>query len=312
MLDDRGMLLPDLLKPRPGILLKSDRYPGDFYNGAELQFLEEFQPYPYGISPLALGYNYHKRSQQLLRAGNQRHQQLSNLVIDSRPAIALKLWVEEEWERARRAEIAYFDQRAPKERIEMEMPTASIPVSPINPSRRAYLEEAIHSYDRVGQLAEAARKEYVTHIRGYRTNEMTYVGHIAMLEASATLCRADSLFLKGLLASGEERSKLFRESQQVYAEARAAFDAIILRAYTTDEVLASVLPSGKPDRAEIGRMNPEQLARTADAVFRLMQQDPDNNSLHVEDALEFFTYIARTQARYVLIESTLTSAARAN
>ena len=58
----------------------------DWITGAELQNLDHYQPYPYGVSPLALGYSYAKRAQLLMELTGQRPLQSSNGVVDSRPA----------------------------------------------------------------------------------------------------------------------------------------------------------------------------------------------------------------------------------
>ena len=58
-LDDQNRILPQLLAPstpRP-----SDVH-GDWNDGSILQYLARFQPFPYGISPAALAYNYAKRT----------------------------------------------------------------------------------------------------------------------------------------------------------------------------------------------------------------------------------------------------------
>ena len=64
MLDDKGNILPDLLKPkypRPANL-PADK---EFLDGSTLQYLSNYQPFKYGISALGLAYNYEKRAQIL-------------------------------------------------------------------------------------------------------------------------------------------------------------------------------------------------------------------------------------------------------
>src|SRR5918993_5574477 len=73
MLDEKGNLLPDAKR--------------------EVPHLEAFQPYPYGLSPQAIGYSYFKRAQELQDNG-QRHAQISDLVVDSRPGLSLRMWGE--------------------------------------------------------------------------------------------------------------------------------------------------------------------------------------------------------------------------
>ena len=90
VLDAKGMLLPETLKPRyakPTTLPAAAN--GEWVNGAELQFLEPYQPFPYGVSTMAFGYNYHKQAQVLQAIGRQLHANLSETVVDSRPGLAL-------------------------------------------------------------------------------------------------------------------------------------------------------------------------------------------------------------------------------
>src|SRR5207247_4742423 len=88
----------------------------EWTDGSELQYLAPYQPFPYGISALALGYNYQKRAQVLQDVSNQVHANLSPMVLDSRPALALKAWSEDESERARRLELKALNLAVPEER----------------------------------------------------------------------------------------------------------------------------------------------------------------------------------------------------
>src|SRR5439155_9424659 len=82
LVDQQGNLLPEYLAATT-----TPAGDGKGNNGAELQYLEQFQPYPYGVSPVALGYNYYKRAQSLSRYGRQKHIQLSEMVVDNEPGL---------------------------------------------------------------------------------------------------------------------------------------------------------------------------------------------------------------------------------
>src|SRR5262245_18089260 len=104
MLDPSGMILPQVLQPkftRPASIPATS----EWNDGSELQYLKQYQPFPYGISPLALGYHYYKRAQVLETVNKQRHAEMTEEVVGTRPAVSLRLWSEEEWVRARIAEI---------------------------------------------------------------------------------------------------------------------------------------------------------------------------------------------------------------
>ena len=90
MLDANGNVLPELLKPRRAVLAAG----GDTYDGSRLQFLKQYEPFPYGLSPYALGYNFNKRAQVLMSTLKQKPIQLSESVTDSQPGLTLKGWAE--------------------------------------------------------------------------------------------------------------------------------------------------------------------------------------------------------------------------
>lgn len=61
LLDENGRILPALLVPRyprPADLDAS----APWYDGSQLQFLKQYEPFPYGLSTLALAYNDYKRT----------------------------------------------------------------------------------------------------------------------------------------------------------------------------------------------------------------------------------------------------------
>ena len=201
VLDDKGMLLPATLRPRtqrPATLPANAN--GQWVNGAELQFLEPYQPFPYGVSTMAFGYNYHKQAQVLQMLGRQMHANLSETVVDSRPALALKAWSEDEWERGRRLELKALNAVAPgPERGMLELPTASVTVAaPL--TDKAALSEAIFSYDLAARLSRDAYEDYFRHIREYAQNYQTYQSHMDSMRGQEPLLAADRDYLKAMIA----------------------------------------------------------------------------------------------------------------
>src|SRR5207253_3819761 len=168
MLDKNGKILPDLLAswyPRPADV-KPD---GEWNTGAELQYLEQYQPFPYGISCMGLAYNYYKRAQVMQSVLKQKHAQLSELVVDSRPALALKNWGEDEWERGRRAELRAFNTPVPDDKSAMETPTEAVRFdAPI--SDRAMVAEAIDAYNLGSRVGHDAIAEYQRHLVNFQIN----------------------------------------------------------------------------------------------------------------------------------------------
>ncbi|MFN4243063.1 MAG: hypothetical protein ACK4PI_07480 [Tepidisphaerales bacterium] len=302
-LDAEGRLLPQYVTPRGRLagLVSPDL---DAPNGADLQYLQQFEPYPYGLSPLAVGYNYYKRSQMLQSLGKQRHLQLSRLVIDSRPAISLKSWAEEEWERGRRFEAQAFGRSASVtlDRGSLEAVTADL--SPdAHPKDKAAADAALYSYRRVIQLGEAALKEYRRHIDGFPQSINTYRSHQDTINAFMLVARADHDYLLAQLTDDPaERKRLLAAAKENYLAASERFGLICVRYYVDEWVYAQLLPPGvsrwelAPDPAR-----PNFLTQLAVRADRLTRERTDLPDLHLEDRAEYLQYLSRANMRIDLI-----------
>jgi hypothetical protein len=298
VLDAKGMILPELLKPkypRPATLPAAAN--GQYVNGAELQFLEPYQPFPYGVSTMAFGYNYHKQAQLLQTVGRQLHANLSETVLDSRPALALKGWSEEEWERGRRSELKALNAAAPgPERGQLEMPTAAEAVTaPI--SDKSVLNEAIYDYDLAARLSRDAYDDYARHVREYAQNYQTYQSHMDSMRAQEPLLLADRDYLKAMAAGeGAQRKALLESAAKNYRAAVKANIGIVFRYYVPDPIAQQVLPPGV-SRADVDRkeLTEEQMLGAYVNAMNLIahgQYDPD-----AEDRGEYQRYIDRAMVR---------------
>jgi hypothetical protein len=299
VLDAKGMLLPEMLRPkytRP-TTVPAAAAGAEFANGAELQFLERYQPFPYGVSAMAFGYNYHKQAQVLQAVGKQLHANLSDTVVDSRPALALKGWSEDEWERARRLELKALNAAAQgPERGHLELPTANVTVdAPL--TDKSLLTEAIFSYDLAARLSRDAIAEYERHIRSYAQNLQTYQSHMDSMRGQEPLLAADRDFLKAMQTTdANERKQLLASAAKNYQQAVRANIGIIYRYYVPDELASKILPAGVT-RAEVDprKLTDEQLldayAKAMGAITQ-SQFDPD-----AEDRSEYVRYVERSLAR---------------
>jgi len=276
LLDADGNLLPQLLQPRvprpPALPANSD-----WQDGSELQYLKRFEPFPYGVSPFALAYNYYKRSQVLMEVNKQKHAQLSDLVIDSRPALALKNWSEEEWERGRRAELEAFALRIPSERLDMDLPAASLKLDAPVP-RRAPLDEAIYSYRRSAELVLDAIVEYERHLANDKTNLSTYESHMDGLRAQRALTLGDHHYLRAMDAlnpTAQQRAEQIRLARQNYQDAIRLNQLLVLRYYITEDIAQRLFPSGVT-RANIIQKNlsSEQIEQIWNGVAAIVASSP--------------------------------------
>ena len=296
LLDENGNVLAEFLVPtlkRPANLPEG----AEFQDGSDLQFLPPIQPFKYGLSTFGIAYNYHKRAQMLQAVGKQEHAQLSDLVIDSRPALALKNWSEDEWLQARRAEIAAYNLAIPTDRIAMEEPTAgfSLKTPPLRPE---LIEQATFGLGLAAKLTDLALQEYDRHLRGYLLNANSYQSHIDGLHAQGNLLRADLAYLQ-LLSSTDatERDRLTRLAIDGYSKATAQYGRIILRYYTDDEIASAVLPPGMT-RATVSAL-PDQYVVIAvtRSLEALESRGQDVMDQFGEDRPEYQNYMQRSLVR---------------
>jgi hypothetical protein len=299
MLDAQGRLLDELVTPRPARRAGSN-------DGSELQYLKPFEPFPHGISAHALDYNYRKRAQVLLREANQHHAQLSDLVVDSRPALSLRNWSDDEWERGRRAEANAFDlplpvagERAamePEQRLEMEQTSARLdPAAAVaNP---AALDEAIFSYERAADAADESLREYEQHLAKHRTNFDTYRSHTEELTAQQALVQGDAAYLKLVRGgAGADRAALAKSAAEHYRDAIRRYQGVLLARYIEEPQVKRYFPPGVT-RDTVQQLPPEQIARIADAVWDEVQQVGAQASMHFDEWQQMYAYVRRAEAR---------------
>jgi hypothetical protein len=309
LLDVRGNILPEHLASRR-TPVSAD---GETYDGSDLQYLKQYQPFPYGISPYGLGYNYHKRAQVLMSALKQAPLQLSESVTDAQPALALKSWSEEEWERARRMEHKAFGVKLPAERIPQELPTAAVPVD-AQPADASLLPEMIYSYDMAAKLAGDSLKEYERHLRNpeFATKLTIYASHMDQIRGIRALVGGDRDYLRAMQAKDAiERGKLLASAKENYQESIQQMGLTELRYFTSDRLISGIFPptitrvnigTGKPGEPTYFAWDQVLAAHQATRAFIDANGGPmmDENS---EDRMEYDAYIARAIQRLQQIES---------
>ena len=268
-------------------------------DGLKFEYLKKYEPFPYGLSPLAIGYEYYKQAQYLQNEKKQQHIQLSDLVIDSRPGLALKVWSEDEWERARRLELALFNKPVPEERIDMEAPTAGVkldqaPTDQMTPdAAAATLKEAMFSYALAARLARDARGEYEEHLQRFDTNRFTYISHLDHLAAIEELIGGDHDYLAAMRATGDERAALIKSAAEHYRASIPLNQRMILRYYTDDSIAAGT-GYNKNDLAKIPTDQYSGLLQRAKALIIARGAPYD---AYAEDREEYEQYIERAEAR---------------
>jgi hypothetical protein len=294
LLDEKGYLLPQYLKPTVNL---PPGTPGN--NGAELQYLEQFQPYPYGLSPFALGYNYYKRAQALYRYGHQKHIQLGDMVIDDQPALTLRVWSDEELDRGRRLEQQAFPN-VDNDKLVRELRTAKIApdTKPTNPGP---INAAIYSYDQAARTAGAAVPEFEAHIERFPSGIQNFGSHIQNARAVAHLAAADAAYLRAVIApSADARKADLDKARTEYREALRHYEILVLGYYVIDADAATVGYS----RAALPTMTPEQVQALMDKFNQLAETKYKGiqNSPSASDIQEYTENMQRIQQRLGLIK----------
>jgi hypothetical protein len=315
LLDEKGMLLPGLLasradapKPRAGSQFQ--------YNGADLQFLEPFSTaevggFPYGVSPLALGYNYYKRAAAIQSITGQKHLYVSDGVVDSRPGIVLRVWADEEMERARRQENAVLGKPSPEDRWEIESLTANLPPSSkfvaSDEKTRKAVAEALFSYQRSQRVAEMSATEFRQHMRrDFGENPNTYLYHTDTADGVAAMAAADHAYFRAMAAAnGMEQASPPATTVliELYEKALEQFYYAMLRHDVEDAIAAAAY--GKVAQARDGRLLNKATIRDVDRKLygRIYQATVDeykrqNRLAALEEATrEYSGYITRITSR---------------
>jgi hypothetical protein len=310
ILDADGNILPEMLAPRHP---RPADLPADqvWYDGSDLQMLGKYQPFPYGVSTFALAYNDYKRAQLLLQLWKERMLQSNDGAIDSRPGVMLKLWGQDEWERARRAEIRALggSSTAISDRIDLEVPDGQIPLDMkvVNPTA---FDLADYSYGMAARVFADARAEFYRHIQNDPANAFSYFSHIDDTVAMEALMLADKDYLEAMAATGPHREELMRSASDHYTVAMEGFSLVMLKYFVEDRVMNRVAPkdptTGKPwTKFTIEHAPPGVWVTTTIAAIKETQRiynDPETGlptegDMFQDERREYLDYLQHCQER---------------
>ncbi len=303
ILDDQFNILPAYITPdaahrRPANVPTTQ----EFDEGTDLQYLPQFQPYRDGVCPSALSYNYYKRAEVLQSVYKQRHAQLSDMVIDSRPALAAKAWAEEDWDQGRRRETQAMGLPVPEQREDMEGNTESFPPNH-TPANKADAELAVFNYNQAIKVLPLAMAEYLRHIAGNPNNESTYRSHIAEVLAEEELITGDRDYLAAMLADPAARPALEASASKAYKRAIWRYQQLVLQYFTDESYVRAALPPGfstRPtnDQKGIPDLDEAQTMRVFAISEKLHGAQKDS---HTEDRQEYERYMRRAAIRIGLL-----------
>jgi len=295
LLDDQYDILPKFLAPR------ADRTPtGDAADGSQLPYDKQFEPYPYGVSPYALAFNYYMRCQWLQANRGARHAQMSDRVISSRPALSLEKWAEEDWYAADRAEIALANREVPSDDSKLQSVTQDLVLDSGLPNC-PLMDEAIWRFDNASRIANKAYDEYEFHLQAFPGDELTYRSHMMDVEARSHLTAADAAFLRASRSQGDERRKWASVAKTEYQLAANHYSRYIFRYFMEDEDVEQVLTRDVRNLKRVDVTDPTRLRddELAGALARLkaLHVAANYQKANSEDFREISSYVERSYAR---------------
>ena len=215
-----------------------------------LQYLPQFGPYPDGVSTFALAYNYYKRSEVLLNVDNQHHENLSDMVLDSRPFLALREWAGEALDRGRRNEMQALlgvkEEDVPAASADIERAENALPVDhPVAAAARLRL--AIADYDEVAKAVPAAVAENRRHVSNYPSHDRLYRLYVDDARSWQVMAAGDAAYLRAMTAATPaDRAAALATAVAAYREAaRQNYVILITYAEFTDPKFSvPALPPG--------------------------------------------------------------------
>ena len=274
-----------------------------------------FEPYTDGVSTFALAYSYYKRCERLMNVENQHHAQLGDMVIDSRPALSLKNWADDEMEQARRREAQALGTSIPDDLENPDAVTAGVPLS-FAVVDRAALGLAEADYGRVPAIVQESLDEYRRTILNYPGKEQQYLLYMSEISAEAQMATADRAFLMAMATpAGHDRDRLLAGAEFAYAAAAVGYDRILLRYYSDipagpsqPTALSLALPKGfaalpTAGQKSIDELSPQQVLQAESIVDRLFagprNEDPNG------DRFEYLRRVRRAFTRVHTIAAAL-------
>ena len=280
-----------------------------------------YEPYTDGVSTFALAFNYYKRCERLMNVAHQHHDQLSDVVIDSRPALSLKNWADDEVGQARMREAQALGRAPAKDEdaatllgnaANPDAITADLPLT-APAGDPTLLARAVAGYDRATRLVPDSLVEYDRHIHDYPDRAPQYRLYMAELGAEAKLAAADRDYLRAVAApAGHERDRLLSEAANAYGESIVAYDLILLRYYTDPSTLAKSVPPGysvlpTAQQRAIEDLAPQQVLQ-AEAIAEHLYP-PQVNEDPNGDRFEYIRHTRRAFQRLRTIQAAVHGAA---
>jgi hypothetical protein len=301
LVDSSFNVLKEYTNPKPGMQRPANLPAKDEWDdGSALQYLQQYAPYPDGVSTFAIAYNYYKRAEVLQNVEQQRHDQWSDLVIDSRPALTLKNWGEEELEQGHRREVQAFDLTNPDDPDELGMASTDIALSQ-KPKIPQDVQLAIADFDHARRVLTDCLVEYDRHILHFPDRELQYQSYMQEVRAEIQLADADYEYLYAMVCPADQRDNLLAKAMTEYRECRHQSYINLLRYYIDPRLVAQVLPAGfSTDRTGehklVEDLNLEQASIALSKADQMLNTTKQRHPVDA-DRIEFDRFIHRATVR---------------
>jgi len=307
LLTDANMIRPDLIEPnhpRPADLPSN----AEWNDGSELQYLAAFAPFPYGLSPTAMSYNYAKRAQVAMTAEGQQPLQMSEMVVDSRPGIQLKEWMEDDSQMGREQESAAFGIPSVGGKVD----TIADKVKPSDtPRDRTALKAAIYYFDSAVRISRRGLEEYRRHLSKpeYAMRTTIYRSHIADLNAAEAMYQADRDYLAAcLLADRSAKNALLLEASESYSRAMLVYEHTVLDYFMEDEGLfpaglnaPHVFPRNIRNKNDVAKLSDDLVSSAYDKATSIVTRLPLGAQTYRDERQQYGRQIRRCRIRMNLI-----------
>jgi hypothetical protein len=307
LLTDANMIRPDLLEPnhpRPADVSRN----AEWNDGSELQYLGALAPFPYGLSPTAMSYNYAKRAEVAMNAEGQKPLQMSEMVVDSRPGIQLKAWMEDESHMGREQESAAFGIPA----VAGKADPAVDAVSPSDTLKdRAALDAAIYYFDSAVRVSRLGVTEYLRHLNKpeFAMRSAIYRSHIADLTAGEAMYQADHDYLIAcLLSDKSERNALLLKASENYSKAMIIYEHTVLDYFMEDEGLfpaapnaPRVLPANIRNKNDVAKLSDDLVSNAYDKATGIVSHMALGAQVYRDERGQYASQIQRCRTRMNLI-----------
>ena len=302
LLDENNHLRRDLTAPTRTKPSQPTPH-GEWNDGSTLQYLAKYDPFPYGVSPQAMAYNYGKRAQVAQSTEGQKTLQLSPMVIDSQPALLQKMWAEDQAELADAFMARAFALKLTPgnvlgnnellSRIALNQPVVD----------EDGMKGALYSYGLASRLAAEAIVEFNRHLSdpAYAGRITLYQAHMDDMAGLTELCAGDRDYLQAMTAT-VSRPGLIQSAQQHYKRAMMIYERNVMEHYTEDVVFRdSRFPTLYNSRAKVHNVPDDQVNDLYQRTTAILQDLKVPQ--YVDERRDYTRLVARCTIRLAALSS---------